>query len=417
MGITATDLLHKQVVEIAYQRTKNFDRLSFLYLLTGNQEKLGKMLKISEMRGDQMSRFHNALYLGNVAARVATLKEVGLCKSARSICLCLTIMTDSRVSDPLAYATAKSNGMDELAQEVLEESGLSEEEAASVSVPVKASNLCPPAALPSATDANWPSVGIVESFFDRALNAAANGETLAAPSGSGYANGADAGNAGLDEWSAEDGAGAEAAAAEEVEDAWDIAAEEPEVDASGVDANGELDDSGEAAGLADAGGEAGEVRVGISESALWARNSPLAADHVAAGSFETAMQLLNRQVGAVDFTPLKPLFLQIYSASKLYLPANASLPPLAVHLRRNPEESDPRSVLPVAVKSLQSITSTELRAAYSAFNRAKFTECLEIFHSILSSLLLLVASNPAEENEVSQLSNRELTKYPDIRLR
>jgi len=373
---------HK-VVEIAYQRTKNFDRLSFLYLLTGNQEKLGKMLKISEMRGDQMSRFHNALYLGNVAARVATLKEVGLY--------------------PLAYATAKSNGMDELAQEVLEESGLSEEEAASVSVPVKASNLCPPAALPSATDANWPSVGIVESFFDRALNAAANGETLAAPSGSGYANGADAGNAGLDEWSAEDGAGAEAAAAEEVEDAWDIAAEEPEVDASGVDANGELDDSGEAAGLADAGGEAGEVRVGISESALWARNSPLAADHVAAGSFETAMQLLNRQVGAVDFTPLKPLFLQIYSASKLYLPANASLPPLAVHLRRNPEESDPRSVLPVAVKSLQSITSTELRAAYSAFNRAKFTECLEIFHSILSSLLLLVASNPAEENEIREL--------------
>ena len=38
------------------------------------------MLKISEMRGDQMSRFHNALYLGNIAARVATLKEVGLCE-------------------------------------------------------------------------------------------------------------------------------------------------------------------------------------------------------------------------------------------------------------------------------------------------------------------------------------------------
>ena len=302
-------------------------------------------------------------------------------------------------SDPLAYATAKSNGMDELAQEVLDESGLSEEDAASISVPVKASSLSPPAALPSATDANWPSVGIVESFFDRALNAAANGETLTAPSGSGYANGADSGNTGLDEWAAEDGAGEETAAAEEVEDAWDIAAEEPEVDAAAVDGNGDLDDSAEAAGLTD-GGEAGEVRVGISEDALWARNSPLAGDHVAAGSFETAMQLLNRQVGAVNFHPLKPLFLQIYSATKLYLPANASLPPLAIHLRRDPEEADPRSVLPVAVKSLQSITSTELRAAYSAFNRAKFAECLEIFHSILSSLLLLVASDAAEENEV-----------------
>ena len=37
-----------QVVEMAYQRTKNFDRLSFLYLITGNMEKLKKMTKIGE---------------------------------------------------------------------------------------------------------------------------------------------------------------------------------------------------------------------------------------------------------------------------------------------------------------------------------------------------------------------------------
>lgn len=59
-----------QVVEMAYQRTKNFERLSFLYLLTGNTEKLRKMLKIAEMRGDPQSRFHNALFLGDAADRV-----------------------------------------------------------------------------------------------------------------------------------------------------------------------------------------------------------------------------------------------------------------------------------------------------------------------------------------------------------
>ena len=37
-----------QVVEMAYQRTKNFDKLSFLYLITGNLEKLKKMMKIGE---------------------------------------------------------------------------------------------------------------------------------------------------------------------------------------------------------------------------------------------------------------------------------------------------------------------------------------------------------------------------------
>lgn len=44
---------------------------------TGNLEKLGKMLKIAEMRGDQMGRFHNALYLGDVRERFRILEESG----------------------------------------------------------------------------------------------------------------------------------------------------------------------------------------------------------------------------------------------------------------------------------------------------------------------------------------------------
>jgi coatomer protein complex subunit alpha (xenin) len=62
-----------QVVEMCYQRTKNFEKLSFLYLITGNIVKLRKMLKIAEMRGDAMGRFHNALYLGDAEDRVALL--------------------------------------------------------------------------------------------------------------------------------------------------------------------------------------------------------------------------------------------------------------------------------------------------------------------------------------------------------
>lgn len=39
-----------QIVEMCYQRTKNFDKLSFLYLITGNLEKLRKMMKIGGSR-------------------------------------------------------------------------------------------------------------------------------------------------------------------------------------------------------------------------------------------------------------------------------------------------------------------------------------------------------------------------------
>merc|ERR1719498_1412553 len=53
LGVEALRQGNHQVVEMAYQRTKDFERLSFLYLLTGNTEKLRKMLKIAQMRNDQ----------------------------------------------------------------------------------------------------------------------------------------------------------------------------------------------------------------------------------------------------------------------------------------------------------------------------------------------------------------------------
>jgi coatomer subunit alpha len=64
---------------MAYQRVKNFDRLSFLYLVTGNIDKLRKMMKIAELRSDNMSRFHNSLFLGDVEERIRLLKEFGQC--------------------------------------------------------------------------------------------------------------------------------------------------------------------------------------------------------------------------------------------------------------------------------------------------------------------------------------------------
>jgi coatomer subunit alpha len=83
-----------QIVEKAYQQTKNFDRLSFLYLATGSTDKLIKMQKIAEARGDPMSRFHNALYAGDVRSRIAVLREVGL-RTVFSACAGCNGFTDA----------------------------------------------------------------------------------------------------------------------------------------------------------------------------------------------------------------------------------------------------------------------------------------------------------------------------------
>lgn len=66
-----------QVVEMAYQRTKNFNKLAFLYLVTGNREKLKKMMKIAEIRKDTSAQFQTALLLGDVDERVKILRNCG----------------------------------------------------------------------------------------------------------------------------------------------------------------------------------------------------------------------------------------------------------------------------------------------------------------------------------------------------
>lgn len=77
-----------QVVEMTYQKLRQFDKLSFLYLATGDEAKLSRMAKIAEHRGDFTARFQNALYLGDINDRIQIFKEIDLCQCKKSFSLC-----------------------------------------------------------------------------------------------------------------------------------------------------------------------------------------------------------------------------------------------------------------------------------------------------------------------------------------
>jgi coatomer protein complex subunit alpha (xenin) len=115
-------------------------------------------------------------------------------------------------------------------------------------------------------------------------------------------------------------------------------------------------------------------------------------------------QLLHRQFGVVNFALLKPLFLAIYRSSHTYLSPVASLPPLQLHVRRNPTESSPSRVLPVAARSLKSIQS-ELNEGYRCVSGNKLSEAQSIFRSVLKALLLVVLSSDDEARQVMQCLN------------
>lgn len=276
--------------------------------------------------------------------------------------------------------TAKSHGLDEECQVILEATGLTEDQ---ITMPKLGEPLSPCKPVVPTHKANWPTKAGSQSFFEKALLGQVEGLSLEdEPAVNGMGLGDDMGdepaanrNGTLADDDDEDVAG------------WDMGDDVvPEVESDFVNV-----DSAEAGGA------------GSSEADLWARNSPLAVDHIAGGSFETAMQLLNRQVGAVNFAPLKPRFLEVYQASKTFLPASAGLPPLINYVRRTLDETDPRQVLPLVPRDLEQLAASDLQKGYDSMKANKLDDGIRIFKGILHAVLINAVSSEGEVAEAKKL--------------
>jgi coatomer protein complex subunit alpha (xenin) len=140
---------------------------------------------------------------------------------------------------------------------------------------------------------------------------------------------------------------------------------------------------------------------GISDVEYWIRSSPLAADHIAAGSFDSAMKLLNRQVGAVNFGPLKPKFMQIYWTSRTFLSANPGLPPLEFHLRHDQRGVSSHS-LPRLPWDFEKIKSVQMREAFKYVTNNKVEEAITTLRDVLHTILLLAVSSKQDADEFAK---------------
>lgn len=361
-----------QIVEMTYQKLRNFDRLSFLYLCTGNNEKLSRMAKIAEHRSDTSSRFQNALYLGDIDSRIQMFKDIDMCMLRPTGEL--THAND--FADPLAYMTAKAHGMEDECLSSLEASGMSEEQ---VNLPGMGKPLTPPKLIVPTFTNNWPTKAASHTVFEEALMGQNEGEETAAAT-NGMINGEPEDLLGETEQNGH-------LEADEDEDAggWDMGDDvpvEPEGDFVHVDG--------------------AEVGAGSSEAEMWSKTSPIAADHVAGGAYESAMQLLNRQVGAVNFKPLAGRFEEIYLGTRTFLPASAGMPPLINYVRRTVDETDLRRIQPLIVRDLESVRSKEFQEGKKFFQTNKLEDGVRIFKRGLHLLIVNAVSSPQEIVIVSQ---------------
>eukprot|EP00891_Asterochloris_glomerata_P008996 jgi/Astpho2/8996/fgenesh1_pm.00133_%23_27_t len=377
LGVEALRQGNHQIVEFSYQKTKNFERLSFLYLITGNVEKLQKMLKIAEMRNDVMGRFHNALYLGDIRERVKILEDAG--------------------QVALAYVTAATHGLQEDADRIAE--GLDE----LPSLDSSAQLMMPPT--PILKGNNWPLLTVSKGFFDNLAQATSKDEAMAV----------------LDE---ED--------LDAVGGGW---GEEDDVAGAGGndDADAEAGPRGEGGGLGGSEGdeEGGwemedlelpaevtqEVHAapgedtafipptpGVPPSQRWMQKCHLAAEHVAAGDFASAMSLLNRQLGIVRFEPLRPFFLDVFQAAQAVLPTLPHAEALAVALDRNWSSDDPTKppTSPALPFSLNG-AGEQLKRAYKLVTEGKFSDALRAINQVLWTVPLVVVDTRREVDELKEL--------------
>ncbi|KAK3109970.1 hypothetical protein LTR53_016221 [Teratosphaeriaceae sp. CCFEE 6253] len=287
---------------------------------------------------------------------------------------------------PLAYLTAKAHGLEEQAQGILEMSGVQEGD---VKLPRMGGGGVgkTPRVVVEGFRRNWPVRRTGASSFEKALLADGAEEGVGQET-NGHA-GADEGDLLAEEEAPRNGHLADGGGEDDEEEAagWDLGDDGvPEAETEDL-----VDVSAESAGGA-----------GSSEADLWTRNSPLAADHAAAGSFESAMNLLNRQVGAVHFAPLEERFLEIYTASRTFLPANAGMPPLINFVRRSVGEADARKVLPLVPRDVESVVQGEVAAGKNAMKANRLEDGLATFRSALRLLLVNAAASPAQAAEAQE---------------
>lgn len=343
-------------VEKCYQCTEDNEKLDFLYLITGKIPQLKAQLSKAKKRNDDSEIFNTALYLGDAETRVRVLLKSGQVK--------------------LAYTTAVIHGLQNLVDEIkpLLPEGFQVPE-----LKHKPEALFPPK--PILKIDNWPQLHTQANIFEE------NDEEV------------------IDE------------EAFDVE-AWDDMAlpvdEEPtskkltKPTAEGDDLEDggweNLEEIGDIADLdlANTSGEKFTIPTeGRDISSYWTENSQHPTDHIAAGSFATAMNTFHKALSIVDFEPLKERFMSIYSGSQSLLSLSSNLPPIVVDLQRNMTQENEKnknvSLPAVPIFNLDSISERFKENALKLVNSGKFKEAHDELLSILYDLLFVIVQNKKED--------------------
>lgn len=114
------------------------------------------------------------------------------------------------------------------------------------------------------------------------------------------------------------------------------------------------------------------------------------------------MQLLNRQIAAVNFAKLKSRFIGVYAGAVTAVPGLPLSPSLQMPMMRSGSGSAAEKSKPAVCVKLSWLIET-LKMAYKEFNNGQFNQSNNLFKSILFAIPLVVPESRSEADEVKEL--------------
>eukprot|EP00771_Trimastix_marina_P001265 gnl/Trimastix_PCT/2323.p1 GENE.gnl/Trimastix_PCT/2323~~gnl/Trimastix_PCT/2323.p1 ORF type:complete len:1240 (+),score=493.38 gnl/Trimastix_PCT/2323:133-3852(+) len=363
-------------VEMCYQQTRNFEKLSFLYLMTGNIDKLRKMLKIAEARGDVHARFHNALYLGLAEDRAKVLRQAG----SRTLADTLEHVhgltapgeeAGAASSDAPASPAADVNVLDGLldfsaapAPPQAEPAPTAAARPAITSDGAAPALLLPPFPLARGTP-DWPLLQVSQGYF-AAPDLGAEPEPAAGP-----VVDTSVSTAALAAWGDDDddvaipdpdAVPAQADAAPREQSGWGDAEDDLDIP----------DVAAPATGPAAPSGGYTPATPGPAPYQSWLLKAHTPAAHGMAASFETAMNMLHQHTHICNFEPLQPFFRLLALSAAPYVPGapSSSGIPIYAAVQRGGKPVNPITPAVLGARrnlGLQAMTDGQFNAAQQHF--------------------------------------------------
>merc|ERR1711935_447877 len=348
-------------------------------------------------RGDIMGRYHNALLLGNVSERLSVLEASGNLPLAY-MCAKLHGLTDDAERIKIAIET---NDGEEKMQTVLEQTSSIE----TLSDRTGGRLLQPPT--PIFRETNWPTLAVQKSTLAD-LTVAEPEEEEVETQAALNAPVSDLANDWQDTAMDTDGFDDNLAAAGGGGDDLDFGADDWGDD-DDLDDLGDLGDDDDLAGMDDGLDNIADDSgfqlppSGRPPAACWVANSSHAADHVAAGAMSSAMQLLNRQIAASEFSALQGNMMGCYIGSMMSVPGMAGSGSIALPLMRNDAEGHPGNAsLPRSCITPKNLIDG-VKSGYRFFQGGKFNDSKTAFSNVLTQIPMVVTSNPKEQAQIKQM--------------